>query len=169
MQNNNVNDKIRARTVLLIDENGNNFGNVNISDALYKAQNVGLDLVEVSSGSKGVPVCRIMDLGKWKYEQSKKNKKNKSHRQEIKELKFRPTTGDNDLKYRAKRAGQFMEKGDKVKLAVYFRGREQEHMLDTGRAMLEKFISLVTVPFVIDSNARIEGNSITMIIALEKK
>jgi len=171
MQNNNINQKIRANTVLLIDENGNNIGSISFREALNKAQLAGLDLVEVSSGSKGVPVCRIMDFGKWKYEQSKRARKNKiqHQRQEIKELKFRPTTGDNDLQYRAKQAEQFLERGDKVRLVVRFKGREQEHMFNTGKVLLEKFLNLMTTTYVIDANPNVEGSSIVMILAAEKK
>lgn len=162
---NNVNQNIKASVVLLIDENGENFGNVKLNDALSKARSVGLDLVEVSSG-KGIPVCRIMDFGKWKYEQTKRDKKNKTHqKQELKELKFRPNISENDLQYRAKQVEQFLMKGNKVKLLVRFKGREQEHMYNTGQSVLQRFLDLVESPFSIDSNARAEGNSIVMIIA----
>lgn len=164
---NDINQKIKAKVVLLIDENGINIGNINIHEALLKAQNSGLDLVEINS--KGIPVCKIMDFSKWKYEQSKKAKKNKHQRQEIKELKFRPNTGENDLKYRAKQADKFLTKGNKVKLIVRFRGREQEHMFITGKILLEKFLEFLNTPFIIDSNANIESDVIKMIIASAEK
>ena len=168
MNENNVNQKIKSNFVLLIDENGKKIGQVKTNEALNKAQNIGMDLVEVSSGSDGIPVCRIIDLGKWKYEQSKKQKKNKNksngQKQEVKELKFRPNTGNNDLLYRAKQADQFLKRGDKVKLNVRFKGREQEHMFITGKALLEKFLELISIPYFIESNANVEGNSITIIL-----
>lgn len=163
----NINQKIKASIVLLIDENGNNIGNINTHEALLKAQNSGLDLVEINS--KATPVCKIMDFSKWKYEQSKKAKKNKHQKQEIKELKFRPNTGENDLKYRAKQADKFLIKGNKVKLVVRFRGREQEHIFTTGKNLLEKFLGFLNTSFIIDSNANIESGAIKMIIALAEK
>lgn len=165
-----VNRKIRAPRVLVINENGENLGEMNIMDALSKASNAGLDLVEVSSG-KTVPVCKIMDFGKWKYEQSKKSKKNKggSQKQVVKEIKFRPNTGDNDLSYRAKNAAKFLVAGHKVKLSVRFKGREMEHMYDTGKSLLERFLVLVKHPFNIDGNAIAEGNSISLMISPEKE
>ena len=166
----NVNKNIRASEILLIDERGVNLGRVNFRYALNMAIDSNLDLVEVSSGSNGIPVCRIMDFGKWKYEQSKKIKKSRvnSQKQEIKELKFRPNTGDNDLEYRAKQVDQFLQRGCKVKLNVRFKGREQEHMFVTGKILLEKFLKLISIPYCLESSANIEGNSITVIISVKK-
>lgn len=158
-----INKNIRAKTVLLIDENGQNVGNVHLNKALDMASNVGLDLVEVSSG-KGTPVCRIMDYGKWRYEQSKRHKKNKNqnHKQVVKEVKFRPNTGDNDLSYRAKRVDQFLTDGYKVKLSVRFKGRELEHMYHTGKDLLERFLGLVSVKYKMMGTAKAEGKNITL-------
>jgi translation initiation factor IF-3 len=165
-----VNHKIRASKVLVIGEDGKNLGEMSIKDALNKAANADLDLVEVSSG-KTVPVCKVMDFGKWKYKQSKRLKKNKNHtqRQVVKEIKFRPNTGDNDLKYRAKNAVKFLSAGHKVKLSVRFKGREMEHMYDTGKSLLERFLDLVDCDYNIDGNALAEGNCIALVISAEKK
>ena len=170
VKNTSVNHKIRASRVLVISEDGKNLGEMSITDALSKAASVDLDLVEVSSGKK-VPVCKVMDFGKWKYEQSKRLKKNKSHAQKqlVKEIKFRPNTGDNDLKYRAKNAVKFLSVGHKVKLSVRFKGREMEHMYHTGKSLLERFLELVDCEYNIDGNAVAEGNCIALMLSAEKK
>jgi len=167
----NVNERIRARVILLITENGDNLGKVSLNEGLSRAEQVKLDLVEVNSDSNEAPICKIMDFGKWKYEQSKREKKKKSQtqKQSVKEIKFRPNIGDNDLKYRAKHADQFLSKKDKVKLIVRFRGREQEHMFNTGKRLLKRFLKLVTHDYEIDGNARVEGCAIVMIIMPSKK
>jgi len=160
-----LNEKIRAPKVLLIDETGSNLGTVNTRDALQKAKEAGLDLVEVNGGQ--VPVCKLMDFGKYKYEQVKKDKLN-SKKQTItvtKEIKFRPTTGDNDLVYRAKQVDEFIKEKNKVRLAVRFRGREAAHIRDTGKTLLEKFLSMLTTSYNIESEMAIEGGSIAIIIA----
>jgi len=156
-----VNREIKARNVLLIDKDGKNVGNIQLFKALNMASEIGLDLVEVSSG-KGTPVCRIMDYGKWRYEQSKRTKKNKSSKQGFKEIKFRPNTGDNDLVYRAKRVDQFITEGYKVKLSVRFKGREIEHMYSTGKDLLERFLALITVNHKMIGSAKTEGRNITL-------
>lgn len=160
----NVNRGIRATEVLLIDEEGKNIGIITINEALSNAYSVGLDLVEV--GVKGnIPVCRIIDYGKWKYEQEKRKKKTtQSKQQQTKEIKLRPTTGDNDLNYRAKHVDEFLKEGHRVKIVVKFKGREQEHMFITGKTLLEKFLSKITYKFNIFSNATAEGNAISMTI-----
>jgi len=170
VKNTSINHKIRASRVLVISEDGENLGEMSIKDALNKAIAAELDLVEVSSG-KAVPVCKVMDFGKWKYEQSKRVKRNKNHTQKhvMKEIKFRPNTGNNDLEYRAKNAVKFLSAGHKVKLSVRFRGREMEHMYDTGRSLLERFLDLVDCTYNIDGNAIAEGNCIALILSAEKK
>lgn len=165
MEQTRLNEKIRAPKVLLIDETGNNLGTLNTRDALQKAKEVGLDLVEVNSGQ--VPVCKLMDFGKHKYEQIKKDKLNskKQTTTTTKEIKFRPTTGDNDLVYRAKQVDEFIKNKNKVRLAVRFRGREAAHIRDTGKVLLDKFLSMLTTPYNIDSEMAIEGGSIAIIIS----
>jgi translation initiation factor IF-3 len=158
-----INNNIKASTVLLIDENGKNVGNVHLSEALSRANSIGLDLVEVSSGKK-TPVCRIMDYGKWRFEQTKRQKRNKNqnHKQGSKEIKFRPNTNHNDLSYRAKQVAGFIKDGYRVKLSVRFKGREVAHMFDTGKDLLEKFLSLITIDYKIMGNAIAEDRSIAL-------
>jgi translation initiation factor IF-3 len=160
-----INSKIRAVRVLVIDENGENLGEMSIQDALNKATGANLDLVEVSSG-KTVPVCKVMDFGKWKYEQAKKLKKSKNslQKQVTKEIKFRPNTSDNDLTYRAKSVVKFLSAGYRVKLYVRFKGREIEHMYDTGKSLLERFLALIDCSFNTEGNAVAEGNSISLML-----
>jgi translation initiation factor IF-3 len=166
----NINGRIRASRVLLITEKGTNLGEMNITDALNRARHAGLDLVEVSSG-RTTPVCKIMDFGKWKYEQAKRTRKQKSqgHKQLVKEIKFRPNTGDNDLNYRAKNATKFLTAGHKVKLSIRFKGRELEHKYETGKSLLERFLALVEYKFIIDGEAKMEGRNIVLFISPEKQ
>jgi translation initiation factor IF-3 len=159
----NVNRDIKAPRVLLIDENGKNHGNVSTKDALYKARAADLDLVEVNSGGK-VPVCKIMDYGKWKYEQDKRKKKNTSTKTQTKEMKFRPNTCDNDLTYRAKQTDKFLNSGNRVKLVVRFKGREQEHIYVTGKSLLERFLELLTAKYYITSPVKLEERSIVLLL-----
>jgi translation initiation factor IF-3 len=158
-----INRDIRVERVLLIDDNGKNLGNVLTVVALSKAFKANLDLVEVNN--KGdIPVCRIMDYGKWKYDQSKKFRKNKSQRLATKEVKFRPNIGSHDLNYRSTRTSQFLKDGHRVKLIVRFRGREVEHMYDTGRDLLEKFLDSLEVSYKLIGNATIEGRTIVLLL-----
>lgn len=156
-----VNNKIRSPKVVLISADGQNLGEMETRFALQRAREVGMDLVEISD-QKGLPVCKILDYGKWKYAQSKKEKANKPTKQVTKEIKLRPTTDDNDLSYRSKHVKEFLHDGDKVKLTVRFKGREQAHMFETGRAMLEKFILLLDGESFNQSDAVVEGRNISI-------
>lgn len=155
-----INSDIKANDILLINENGENVGSINISKALIMASEAGLDLVEV--GFNKVPVCKIMDYGKWRYEQSKRQKKHKGQKQVIKEIKFRPNIGRNDMLYRAKQTDQFIKDGFKVKLCVRFRGREMEHMYNTGQNLLEKFLQMISSNYKMLGDAVAEGGNITL-------
>lgn len=168
MIRNNTNNKIKSSMVLLVDNDGNNQGKVPTSAALDKAVAAGLDLVEVGI-SDGIPVCRIIDFAKWEYDQQKRSKKGHAQKTVVKELQFRPTTSNHDLTYRAKQVDKFLTSGDKIKLTVKFKGREQEHMLATGKALLERFLGLIKENYSVDSDAQIAGNCITLIIFGGKK
>lgn len=114
-------------------------GVIPIADALKEAADRGLDLVEVAPNSRP-PVCRILDYGKFKYEQSKKQSKNtKQHQVQMKEIRLRPKTGDHDIEFKMKQARQFLQHKDKVKLNIMFRGRENAHH-ERGREMLAQII-----------------------------
>lgn len=168
----NINNAIKAKNVFLINEAGEKLGVVHIKEALYKAKEALMDLVEVgNSNTIGVPVCKIMDYGKWKYEQSKKEKKSRQNQQKIltKEIKFRPNTGENDLKYRAKQAEEFLKEGHKVKLTVRWKGREGEHINETGKNLLEKYLKMIEAKFNLEGNARFEERTLCLIISPVKE
>jgi translation initiation factor IF-3 len=160
----NINERIRVPRILLIDENGNNLGNFSTREALQKAKELGLDLVEV--GGKEVPVCKIMDYGKFKFEQTKKDKKSIKNQTThvLKEIKFKPTTGKNDLLYRAKQVDEFLKEKNKVKISVRFKGREMEHFSVIGKKILDTFLSMLTEKFAFELEPQREGGSLTMII-----
>lgn len=156
-----INNNIKCGKVLLIDQNGTSLGKLNLPDAMEKARMENLDLVEVSKG-----VCRLMDYGKFKYDKSKKEKKNKKGKKMIKEIQLSPNTGHNDLVYRAKRVGEFLNSGHKVKIVVKFKGRELNHMTETGEAILAQFIKLLeNVEYNTDGQIYTEGKSIIFSIS----
>ncbi len=132
---------IRAREVRVIDDEGGQLGILAIGEALAAAEQRGLDLVEVAPDAQP-PVCRIMDYGKFKYQQSKRaaEAKKKQVRIELKEVKMRPKTEDHDFQFKVKNARRFLEEGNKVKLTVMFRGREVTHP-DFGRHLVEKMVA----------------------------
>lgn len=137
-----VNDQIRAKEVRLIADNGEQIGVMSTYEARRRAEMEGLDLVAINI-SNGVPICKILDYGKFKYEQSRKErenaKKNRESRVELKEIQLRPTTDSNDISIKAKRAQSFLEDGDKVKVVMKFKGREITH-LDVGASVMQEFI-----------------------------
>ena len=135
---NRINGQIRKSPVRVIDEKGNQLGIIPTKDALQKAQDSGLDLVEVSPDSNP-PVCRIMDYGKFKYEKSKRSHKNKSHQTKLKEIRVRPKTGEHDIDFKVKKAIGFLNHKDKVQVTVMFRGREMAH-IEEGRKVMEGII-----------------------------
>lgn len=132
--------------------------------ALERAQNLGLDLVEVAPMAKP-PVCKIMDYGKHKYEQSRKKQEQKKKQNivHLKEIRFRPQTDIHDLEFKVKNMVKFLESGDKVKVSVFFRGREMAFK-DKGRALLDKVIDLVGDKGVVESVPKMEGRSMGMIL-----
>jgi translation initiation factor IF-3 len=133
-------------------------------EALAQAQERGLDLVEITARSNP-PVCRIMDYGRFKYEQSKKQKQAKKHSTatEIKEIRFRPKTAEHDLDFKVKHIRRFLEEGNKCRLVVVFRGREVVHP-ETGIAMLNKVFELVTDMANIELKPSMEGKRMIMIL-----
>lgn len=141
-----VNDQIRAREVRLIADNGEQVGVIPTVEARRRAANAGLDLVAINI-SNGVPICKILDYGKFKYDQSRKDrenaKKNREARVELKEIQLRPTTDSNDLMVKAKRAQGFLEDGDKVKVVMKFKGREITH-IDVGAQVMQDFLKNIT-------------------------
>jgi translation initiation factor IF-3 len=135
-----VNEQIRLSPVRVVNFDGEMLGIIPTDEAMRRAQEAGMDLVEVAPTERP-PVCRILDYGKFKYEQKKRQQKSqKAHQTQIKEIRLRPKTGDHDIEFKVKRARGFLEERDKVKLNVFFRGRENAHH-GRGREMLEEIIA----------------------------
>ena len=133
-----INDRIRVPRVKVVDENGVMLGEMPTLQAMQIARERGYDLVEVAAEARP-PVCKLLDYGKYKYEQKKKQNKSKAkqHVQQVKEVRLRPLTGEHDLLTKLKKAQEMLLEGDKVLITIFFRGREQAHK-EHGRAMMEK-------------------------------
>ncbi|HUT60633.1 MAG TPA: translation initiation factor IF-3 [Phycisphaerae bacterium] len=160
------NERIRVSPVRLIDENDQQVGIVEIAEALARAQRAQLDLVEVAPLAKP-PVCRVMDYGKWKYSQRKKDRKSQTHRHEseLKEVRIRtPKIGQHDLEIKVQRARGFLERGDRVQFTLRFRGRELAH-IDEGQKVFNRIKEELAECSKVDQNYRYEGRRITMTLA----
>jgi translation initiation factor IF-3 len=160
-----VNDQIRVQNVRLISPEGEQIGVVTTQEALKKAENYGLDLVEVSPNAKP-PVCRIMDYGKYKYEQSKKEKisKKKQHTITVKELRLRPRTDDHDLETKIRHARKFIEQRNKVKFTILFKGREMAYQ-DMGTDLLNRVQEMLEDVAKLDMEPKMEGRRMIMILS----
>ena len=160
-----VNDLIRVSRVRLIDEDGNQAGVVSIKDALYKAEEVGLDLVEISP-NVDPPVCKILDLGKFQYEKQKQKKlnKKKQHVVQLKEIRIRPNTGDHDLLTKLKKAQKFIGAGSKLKVTVMFRGREMSRQ-EAGMDLLKRVTEILEDVAKIEKEANMEGRRMSIILS----
>jgi translation initiation factor IF-3 len=152
----------------LIDADGNQAGIVSIEQALRAAEESGLDLVEISPTAKP-PVCRIMDYGKFLFEQKKKKAeaKKKQSQIQVKELKFRPTTEQGDYQVKLRNLIRFLKHGDKVKVTLRFRGREMAHQ-ELGMQIMERLQNDVDEYGVIEQQAKREGRQLLMVIAPKK-
>ncbi|WP_244549256.1 translation initiation factor IF-3 [Desulfatibacillum alkenivorans] len=161
----NINKKIRAKEVRLIDQNGNQVGVIPIHQALSVAEASGLDLVEVSPNASP-PVCKIMDYGKFKYQQTKKlqEAKKKASSFSVKEIKVRPKTGDHDLDTKIGHIKRFLANNDKVKVTVMFRGREIAFS-DRGREMLKRVQDATAEFAVVEQFPKFEGRTMIMVLA----
>ena len=164
-----INEMIRVREVLLIDEKGANLGVKRIEDAQKYAIEKDLDLVEISPQARP-PVCRVMDYGKWKYEQNVKAKQARKHRSQItiKEIKFRPKIGTADYETKKNHVRRFLDGEDKVKVTIMFRGREVVHH-ELGRKILERVAEDVADIGAVESQPNLEGRNMTMMISPLKK
>jgi len=158
-----MNELIVSSEIRVIADDGEQLGVMTPSDALIRAQEVGLDLVEVAPGSKP-PVCRIMDYGRYKYERKKKMGKNKGHTASLKEVKLRPRTDQHDLDFKLKNARRFLVDGDKVKVTVMYRGREMVHR-EFGYRQLEHVTELLSDIANVENPPRMEGRFLSMILA----
>ncbi len=146
----------------MIGDDGEQLGVLTPEDALARAENIGLDLVEVAPAARP-PVCRIMDYGKYKYEQKKKAGKGKGHAASLKEVKLRPRTDQHDLDFKLKNARRFLSDGDKVKVTVMYRGREMVHR-EIGRKQLDRVVELLGPIAAVENPPRMEGRFLSMIL-----
>ncbi len=160
-----INEQIRDREVRLIGENGDQLGIMSAKEAYMKAQEAGMDLVKIAPTAKP-PVCKIVDYGKFKYEQSRKEKdaRKKQKTIEVKEVRLSPNIDTNDLNTKVGAARKFLEKGNKVKITLRFRGREMAHM-HSSKHILDEFAELLSDIAVVEKAPKVEGRSMTMFLA----
>ncbi len=160
-----INEQIRDKEVRLIGEEGEQLGIVAGKEALRMAKEANLDLVKIAPSAKP-PVCKIIDYGKFKYEQTRKDKEAKKKQKvtEVKEIRFSPNIDDNDLNTKANMARKFLAKGDKIKVTLRFRGREMAHT-SSSRVILDTFYALLEDIAVIEKPARLEGRNMTMFLS----
>ena len=163
-----INEQIRDREVRLIGEDGEQKGVMSSKDAMKLAREANLDLVKISPNAKP-PVCKIIDYGKYKYEQARKYKEAKKKQKvtDVKEIRLSPNIDQNDLNTKSNQARKFLSKGDKVKVVLRFRGREMAHM-GTNKQILDTFFSKLEDVATIEKPAKLEGRSMIMVLT-EKK
>jgi translation initiation factor IF-3 len=160
-----INERIRVPEVRLIDENGEQVGIIPTEQALERAREQELDLVEVSPTSKP-PVCRILDYSKYKYEQEQKAKAARKHQQQVnvREIKLRPKIAQHDYETKRGHVERFLKQQDKVKVTIMFRGREQSHP-ERGRMLLDRLLQDVSELAVMEQAPLQEGRNMTMLLA----
>ena len=163
------NEEITATQVRVVDDNGEQLGVRTVADALQLAEDAALDLVEVSPNADP-PVCRIMDYGKYLFEQNKKaqSARRKQKQIHVKEVKFRPTTEEGDYQVKLRNLKRFLEDGDKTKVTLRFRGREMLHQ-DIGRRLLERIKGDLDELSLIEQFPKLEGRQMVMVLAPRKK
>jgi translation initiation factor IF-3 len=160
-----VNEEIRIPQVRLIDQDGEMQGVLTVREAMQRAFAVGLDLVEISPNADP-PVCKILDFGKFKYEQQKKKNEAKKKQKviEIKEIKVRPNIDENDYQVKMRAMKSFIEEGDKVKVTLRFRGREMAHQ-DIGVRVLERIRSEMDTTSKVEQMPRMENRQMVMVLS----
>jgi len=159
-----VNHRIRAKEVRVVGDAGEQLGVMTVPDALKRAEEAGLDLVEVAPTAVP-PVCRIIDYSRYKYEQEKREKEARKKQKivHIKELRLGPKIGEHDYQFKLRHLEDFLKRGDKVKVTMMFRGREMSHT-DIGRKMLERLASDISAIGEIEESPRLEGRIISMVV-----
>ncbi|MEW5920612.1 MAG: translation initiation factor IF-3 [Bacillota bacterium] len=160
-----VNNKIRAREVRVIDMDGEQLGILSLDEALRLAQEKNLDLVNVAPQARP-PVCRIMDFGRYKYEQSKRDKEARKKQKivSVKEVKMRPGIDEHDFQVKARNALRFLQNGDKVKVTIIFRGRQITHP-ELGKKQCLKMAGELEQVAVVEREPRMEGRNMVMFLA----
>ena len=159
-----TNERIRASEVQVIASDGKNLGTLALQEAISIAKEEGLDLIEISPNANP-PVCKIIDIGKYKYDLQKKANKAKKKQKVInlKEIKLRPVTETHDYNFKIKNAQRFLTKGDKVKFTVQFRGREMQHT-DLGHQLMERIINDTSSLGKVEVSPKFEGRQIIMVV-----
>lgn len=160
-----VNERIRIREVRVIDEDGEQLGILPTREALDLARARGVDLVEVAPNAVP-PVCRMMDYGKFRYEQSRRERESRKnqHVVELKEIRIQPKIGDHDLETKSRQAAKFLDAGDKVKFTVRFRGREMAHP-DIGKGLLDELWEMLKTQSTMELTPKMEGRTMIMHLA----
>ncbi len=163
-----INEQIRDREIRLIGEDGEQLGIMSAREAMKIAQEAELDLVKIAPTAKP-PVCKIIDYGKFRYEQSRKEKeaKKKQKTVEIKEVRLSPNIDTNDLNTKVNNARKFISKGNKVKVTLRFRGREMAHV-QQSRHILDDFAELLADIAVVEKPAKLEGRNMSMVLAVKR-
>ena len=160
-----INEKIREKEVRVVSETGEQLGIKPINEARALAEEAGVDLVLIAPNAKP-PVCRIIDYGKFKYEQTRKEKEAKKKQKtiEIKEIRMSPNIDKNDLNTKIAAARKFLSKGDRVKVTLRFRGREMAH-IQNGRVILDEFSKALEDIAVVEKAPKVEGRTLTMFLS----
>ena len=160
-----INEQIRDKEVRVIGEDGEQLGVMSSREALNMAREADLDLIKIAPTAKP-PVCKIADYGKYKYEQVRREKAAKKRQKvtEVKEIRLTPNIDVNDLNTKANQARKFIEKGDRVKVALRFRGREMAHMA-TSKGILDTFFEKLEDVAMIEKPAKLEGRSMIMFLS----
>ena len=158
------NNRINSPEVQVISSNGENLGIINTNEAIAMAKEEGLDLIEIAPNAKP-PVCKIIDIGKYKYDLQKKANKAKKKQKivNLKEIKLRPVTEIHDYNFKIKNAQRFLSKGDKVKFTVQFKGREMQHT-NLGHELMQRIINDTTSLGKVEVQPKFEGRQIIMIV-----
>jgi translation initiation factor IF-3 len=162
-KNQRINEQIRISPVRVISPDGELLGILNTDDALARAREADLDLVEVAPNERP-PVCRIMDFGKYKYQQKKRAAKGHTHQSKIKEIRVRPKTGEHDIAFKLNQARTFLQHKDKLIVSVIFRGREMAH-IEEGRKVIDNIIKELEPVGKIESPPSHQGKRIVCILA----
>lgn len=164
-----VNEMIRVREVRLIDDEGEQHGIISTPDAMQMAKDRGLDLVEVAPQARP-PVCKIIDYGKYKFEQDKKNRESKKNQKQVKlkEIRMQPKIEGHDLEFKTKHIRDFLADGYKVKVTIRFRGREMAHT-ELGKVVLDKIYDLLNGDAQLDRAPTMEGRFMSMIVSPKSK
>lgn len=160
-----INEQIRAREVRVVSDANEQLGIMTLHEAIHMAEEKGCDLVEVAPNGKP-PVCRIMNYGKFRYEQQKRDKEAKKKQKvyQIKEVKLRPNIEDHDFYVKFKNAQRFLAEGNKVKVTIMFRGREMTHP-ELGRIVLDRVLHELGDAIIREKPPKLEGRNMTMVIA----